>query len=270
MTLCNSPAIYRLTRVLHRLIKCISRAGPGCALAPWLFCSLLLAGCGSQTVRPYLGGSTSPLVQHTATPGQYVAECRELWHISDQATLADARYWLRAMQCAERITPTQARFKAAEQDGETWYEAFRQSILLNSASISVIERRESYQHLLGFRSQFPAAVHPLFRMWRQQQALRLMLAEARSHLQQQQETSAAQIEQMRIQQIELQRKLDVTSRKLENLTEIERRLSTRKQQLAPDLPDNDDTASPLITVPVKTPSSTRHGTGVTQQGAGSQ
>ncbi|MEA9392451.1 two-component system QseEF-associated lipoprotein QseG [Acerihabitans sp. TG2] len=267
MTLCNSSAIYRLVSMLHHPFKDVVRTRSGRSFAP-LCCCLLLLGCSSQSVRTGLG-STSSLEQHLATPGQHVAECRELWHTDDQATLADARYWLRAMQCAERITPTQARLLAAEQDGETWYEAFRQSLLLNSAGISVIERRESYQHLLGFRSRFPAAVYPLFRMWRQQQALRLMLAEARSHNQQQAEASAAQIEQMRIQQIELQRKLDVTSRKLENLTEIERRLSARKQQLAPDMPDNDDTAS-SPTVPAKTPSTTGHGAGVTQQGAGSQ
>ncbi len=266
MTLGNSPAIYRLASVLHRLTLCGLHAGHRRLLVPLLLGSGLLVGCGSQPTRPELGGSSS-LVQHTAAPEQFVAECRELWHTGDQAALADARYWLRAMQCAERITPTQARFLAAEQDSETWYEAFRQSILLNSAGISVIERRESYQHLLGFRSQFPAAVYPLFKMWRQQQALRLMLAEERSHGQRQQESSAAQIEQMRVQQIELQRKLDVTSRKLENLTEIERRLSARKQQLSPDVPDNDDTSSP---VPAKAPSTSGHGAGVTQHGAGSQ
>jgi len=270
MTLGNSPAIYRLVGVLDRLTQATWRVGPRCLSAPLLLGSLFLVGCASQSARPDLGSPYFPLVQHTAASGQLVAECRELWHTGDQATLADARYWLRAMQCAERVTPTQARLLAAEQESETWYEAFRQSILLNSAGISVIERRESYQHLLGFRSQFPAAVHPLFKMWRQQQALRLMLAEERSHGQREQEASAAQIEQLRVQQIELQRKLDVTSRKLENLTEIERRLSARKQQQSPDLPDNDEAPSSLTPAPAKTPSTAGHGSGATQPGAGSQ
>ncbi|XBS68803.1 hypothetical protein ABK905_19815 [Acerihabitans sp. KWT182] len=110
--------------------------------------------------------------------------------------------------------------------------------MLNAANISVVERRRAYQRLLGFRSEFPPSVYPIFKMWRQQQALRLILADERSSNQRQLEADAAQIDQMRQQQAELQSKLDITTRKLENLTEIERRLSARKQGMS-DSGDND-------------------------------
>ncbi|NDL65725.1 two-component system QseEF-associated lipoprotein QseG [Acerihabitans arboris] len=240
MTLCITPAIDRLAYCLDRLIHFTwPVASLRAALRPVWLLPVLLAGCQGHPAHRDLAHSPAAQVQPASPPNRFAAECNELWQTDDETSLAAPDYWLRAMQCAERITPTQARAQAEQQSGETWHDAFRQSILLNSAGISVIERRQSYQHLLGFRSQFPAAVYPLFKMWRQQQALRLLLADERSRSQRQQESSASQIDLMRIQQIELQRKLDVTTRKLQNLTEIEQRLSARKQQ-SPDMPDNDD------------------------------
>ncbi|HEY0211253.1 two-component system QseEF-associated lipoprotein QseG [Acerihabitans sp.] len=244
MSLRTAPAMSRLIPSLNRLI-CITwppASLRGLFRPVWLL-PLLLAGCHGHPVHRDVDDSSTAQVQQASPPNRFAAECNELWQTDEESTLGDPGYWLRVMQCAERVTPTQARAEAERQSGETWHDAFRQSILLNSAGISVIERRQSYQHLLGFRSQFPASVYPLFKMWRQQQALRLMLAEERSRSQRQQETSAGQIDMLRLQQMELQRKLDVTTRKLQNLTEIEQRLSARKQ-LSPDLPDSDDNDAP--------------------------
>lgn len=265
MMLRNSPAIFRLNRTVGPTPRPV---GGGLRLAPWLLGPLLMVGCHSYSPSHEPAGPFSNQVRPAAAPERSVAECNELWQQDDEAVLSTAAYWLRAMRCAERITPTQARVRAEEQSGETWDDAFRQSILLNAAGISVIERRQSYQHLLGFRSQFPAEIYPLFKMWRQQQALRLMLAEERSLAQKQQEASAVQIDQLRLQQIELQRKLDVTTRKLENLTEIERRLSARKQSL----PDNADgnVSPPLMPLPDKTTPAAGRGTVGQSLGAGSQ
>ncbi|WP_413727853.1 two-component system QseEF-associated lipoprotein QseG [Sodalis sp. RH19] len=260
MMLRTAPAMGRLTLSFNRLIRfSLPPASIRGLFRPVCLLPVLLAGCHGYPAHRDVAGSSTAQVQQVSPPNRFAAECNELWQTDAESTLADPGYWLRAMQCAERITPTQARAEAGHQSGETWHDAFRQSILLNSAGISVIERRESYQHLLEFRSQFPATIYPLFKMWRQQQALRLMLAEERSRSQRQQETSASQIDMLRIQQMELQRKLDVTTRKLQNLTEIEQRLSSRKQ-LSPDMPDNDDNDAP--------DAAAGHGAAGPQQGTG--
>ncbi|WP_170975352.1 two-component system QseEF-associated lipoprotein QseG [Martelella alba] len=192
-------------------------------LLPWL-----MAGCSGD----YAGGGASMTLSsasQTLPAGRFAAECDKLWQTRDEPSLADAGYWLRAMQCAESLTPSQARLEAAGNGGERWDDAFRESILLDAADITVTERRRAYQRLLGFRSRIPPAVYPVFRLWRQQEALRLILADERGKSQRQLDAAAAQIEQMRQQQQDLQHKLDITTRKLATLTEIERRLSARKQ-----------------------------------------
>lgn len=248
MTLRTAPAMGSLALSLDRLIHFIwPMSSVRGILRPVCLLPMLLAGCHGYTGHRAGNDVSAIHVQTASPPSRFAAECNELWQTDEETSLDDPGYWLRAMQCAERITPTQARAEAERQTGETWHDAFRQSILLNSAGISVVERRQSYQHLLEFRSQFPSVVYPLFKLWRQQQALRLILAEERSRSQRQQEASAGQIDLLRIEQMELQRKLDVTTRKLQNLTEIEQRLSARKQQ-SPDVPDNDgnDTPTPPV------------------------
>ncbi|WP_213990004.1 two-component system QseEF-associated lipoprotein QseG [Sodalis sp. dw_96] len=217
------------------------------ALGPLLMLPLVLTGCGGNSDGRH---SATPLsmVRQNAAPGRNAAECGQLWQTRGEDRVQDATYWLRAMECAERMTPSQARLEAENQGGDTWDDSFRESILLNSANISVTERRQTYQRLLGFRSQFPPSVYPVFKMWRQQQALRLILADERSSNQRQHEADAAQIELIRQQQVELQRKLDITTRKLENLTEIERRLSARKQGIS-DGGDSDAGDAPASDVP---------------------
>ena len=58
--------------------------------------------------------------------------------------------------------------------------------------------------------------------------LQLSLAEGRQRYSKLQETSDAQLDALRVQQQQLQAELDLTTRKLQNLTDIERQLSTRK------------------------------------------
>ncbi len=247
-----SPANNRLAGCLKSLFNLLWPTGSiRAVLGPLLMLPWLLTGCASYSDSRHSPSVPLSPVRQNATPGRFAAECDKLWQTQGQDDLQNATYWLRAMECAERMTPSQARLEAANQDGDTWYDAFRESILLNAANISVSERRQTYQRLLGFRSRFPPPVYPIFKMWRQQQALRLILADERSRNQRQLETDALQIEQMRQQQVELQGKLDITTRKLENLTEIERRLSARKQGMS-DNGDNDvgDPAASDVPAPV--------------------
>jgi hypothetical protein len=239
MNLRFSPAISRLAGYLKDLLHTALPIGTRSrVLGPLLVMPWLISGCTSYSVSRHSSSPSLPPVRQDAPPDRFAAQCGLFWQKNTTNDINDVNYWLHAMQCAERMTPSQARLDAADQDGDTWDDAFRESILLNSASITVAERRQTYQRLLEFRSQFPASVYPLFKMWRQQQALRLILADERAHSQRQQEAAAAQIDQLRQQQMDLQHKLDITTRKLENLTEIERRLSARKQGM-PDNSDND-------------------------------
>ena len=72
--------------------------------------------------------------------------------------------------------------------------------------------------------------------------LQLQLAEERLRYSKLQQSSDSDLDTLRQQQQHLQSQLDLTTRKLENLTDIERQLSTRKPggNYNPDAPHGND------------------------------
>lgn len=142
------------------------------------------------------------------------------------------------MDCAERLGSTQARALAKTLPVVTWSAAFKQGILVSSAEPSIAERRQVVERLNSYSQSFPGAVRPLIQLWREQQVLRISLAEERTRYQRLQEESDAQIDHLRESQVRLQYNLLDTTRKLENLTDIERQLSSRKQ-MQNEIPETD-------------------------------
>lgn len=76
----------------------------------------------------------------------------------------------------------------------------------------------------------PAQVRPVYQLWRDGQTLQLQLSEERSRYSKLQQSTDSELDTLRQQQQHLRTQLDTTTRKLENLTDIERQLSSRKYQ----------------------------------------
>ncbi|MGL9750521.1 MAG: hypothetical protein ACR5LC_02605 [Symbiopectobacterium sp.] len=140
------------------------------------------------------------------------------------------------MDCAKRLTQQQAREAAQTLVSTTWDQAFKQSILLDQVKITPVERRQAFDQLNGFQTDFPAELRPLLQTWQDKQTFWLALTDERIRTQRLQEANDKQLEVMRVQQNNLQYQLDVTTRKQENLTDIERQLSIRKL-MSSELPE---------------------------------
>lgn len=177
-----------------------------------------------------------------------LAQCDTLWRNDDRDSLNNALYWVRAMDCAGRLTPFQAREEAQRLAGDSWDEAFKQSILLDQQKLTPAERRQTLDRLNRYQQDFPAALRPLMQTWRDRQTFWLALTDERLRYQRQQEANDKQLEAMRQQQSNLQYQLEVTTRKLENLTDIERQLSARKQ-MSGELPESAHDATERRVVP---------------------
>lgn len=195
-------------------------------------------------------------VQHTLSvndgeklPQQQVADflstdCMDVWSLHGDATEKNPLYWLRGMDCAERLSPEMARSEARLHDEHNWQDAFRRGILLSSTKITPLERREVVDRLDGFSPQIPSQVRPLYQVWRDGQASLLQLSDERSRYSKLQQSSDAELDILRQQQQHLRTQLDLTTRKLENLTDIERQLSSRKPAPGNFTPDAGHAADP--------------------------
>ncbi len=171
-----------------------------------------------------------------------MAPCETLWALDDSATLGNSLYWLRAMDCSDRMSTAQANYQAALIPASGWANIFKQSILAAGAEPDLTQRRALFDNVSQYRAQMPGEIRPLVQLWRERQSLQIAFEDEKARNARQQSSNEARIEDMNNQQKVLQASLDDTRRKLENLTDIERQLSSRKQ-LQSELPDSDGSAS---------------------------
>jgi hypothetical protein len=196
---------------------------------------LMLAGCTTAQLTAKSGDEDK-------LPQQQVADflstdCADIWSLEGENIEKNPLYWLRSMDCSERLSPEMARAEARLHTDETWQDAFRRGILLGSAKITPLERRDTVSRVDSFGPQIPSQIRPLFQIWREGQAMQLQLSDERSRYSKLQQSTDGELDTLREQQQHLRSQLELTTQKLENLTDIERQLSSRKpagSSLTPD------------------------------------
>ena len=172
----------------------------------------LLSGIACLTLAGCSAGFSPHTAEGTAAPGQaqhqvadFVAvDCADIWAHSSDASDKNPLYWLRGIDCADR------------------------GILLADAKITPEERRDLVARLDTFSPQIAVQVRPLYQLWRDGQTRQLQLVEERARYAKLQQSSDSELETLRQQELALREQLELTTRKLENLTDIERQLSSRK------------------------------------------
>ncbi|WP_370967219.1 two-component system QseEF-associated lipoprotein QseG [Enterobacter wuhouensis] len=202
---------------------------------------LLLVGCVSHPPQSAISDK-----QEDKWPEHQLADflstrCENIWLLSGHDVESNPLFWLRGIDCAQRLAPVEARAQAALLDNSTWQDAFKRGIVLADAKITPVERRANLNRLDTFVMNIPAQVRPVYQLWRDGQTLQLQLSEERSRYSKLQQSTDGELDTLRQQQESLRTQLDTTTRKLENLTDIERQLSSRKYQpgSASATPDSD-------------------------------
>ncbi|QCT22417.1 two-component system QseEF-associated lipoprotein QseG [Jejubacter calystegiae] len=198
----------------------------------------LLAGCTTVKEQGAHHAGARPAEPERQVADYLATPCPTLWRLKGAVAENNPLYWLRGIDCAERLAPADARSLAHRFDEETWQAAFRQGILLAKAKITPQERRHNLNKLDNMSYAVPRQVHTLYQMLRDNQAQELSLSDARWRYSTLQEQSDSELDELRQQQKHLHSQLEQTRRKLQNLTDIERQLSSRKGASS-YLPDGD-------------------------------
>ncbi|AEX50980.1 two-component system QseEF-associated lipoprotein QseG [Rahnella aquatilis] len=203
---------------------------------------LVLAGCVPHSANnPYYQHVSDQVVPDSKVIDFRIAPCETLWALDDNDALTNSLYWLRAMDCADRMSDAQARYQAQQIPATSWERVFKQSILLAGADPDQQQRRALLAKVSEYRGQMPGSIRPLVQLWRERQNLQVVLGDEKARNARQQVLNEEKLQSMAAARQVLENNLADTRRKLENLTDIERQLSSRKQ-IQGDLPDNDATA----------------------------
>ncbi|ELW1645063.1 two-component system QseEF-associated lipoprotein QseG [Enterobacter oligotrophicus] len=189
---------------------------------------LLLAGCVTHAPRSAISEKQEEKWPENQLADFLTTPCEGIWHLSGHEVETNPLFWLRGIDCAQRLAPVEARAQATMWGEDTWQDTFKRAILLADAKITPVERRTNTTRLDTFSTNIPAQVRPVYQLWRDGQALQLQLSEERSRYSKLQQSADSELDTLRQQQEYLRTQLDTTTRKLENLTDIERQLSTRK------------------------------------------
>lgn len=233
-------SLVSMSHVFSRVMSAVSLQNPWLRALP----CLLLAGCAAQQPQSAIHNNPREHLPEQQLADFLSTDCDDIWSLSGTHVDTNPLYWLRAMDCAQRLSPAVARAEARSWPDDSWESTFRRGILLSRAKITPLERREYAQRLETLSPGIPTQVRPLFQLWRDGEMAQLQLSEERSRYGKLQQSTDSELDTLRQQQQYLREQLDTTTRKLENLTDIERRLSTRKP-VSSELPDS--------TRPVKTP-----------------
>ncbi|EMU1128299.1 TPA: two-component system QseEF-associated lipoprotein QseG [Citrobacter koseri] len=189
---------------------------------------LVLMGCAPHAAKHVVNDASQEKIPPYQLADYLSTDCTDIWLLKGPSTDNNPLYWLRAIDCADRLLPVQSRNEARALEDGSWQNTFKRGILLADAKITPLERRDMITRLDALSAQIPAQVRPLYQLWRDGQALQLQLAEERQRYSKLQQASDSELDTLRQQHQHLQAQLDLTTRKLENLTDIERQLSTRK------------------------------------------
>ncbi|WP_342324009.1 two-component system QseEF-associated lipoprotein QseG [Kosakonia sp. BYX6] len=225
--------LVSMSHVFSRVVNAIAQQNTWLRALP----CLLLAGCVTQTPQSAIHDNQEERLPEHQLADFLSTDCNEIWSLSGENVDSNPLYWLRGMDCAQRLLPASARAEARSWSDNNWQATFRRGILLSNAKISPLERRDYTERLDALSPSIPAQVRPIFQLWRDGEIAQLQLSEERSRYGKLQQSTDSELDSLRQQQQFLREQLETTTRKLENLTDIERRLSTRKPA-ATDLPDS--------------------------------
>lgn len=203
---------------------------------------LILSGCTQKSFTETLNATPEPAVVQQKTIDFRWAECNTLNSLYKEG-INNALYWLRTIECTHRIMSTEAQRQASQVIVTSWDNAFYKSILLERAGMSIAERRTQLVLLESYKLQFPSSMRILLSTWIENQTLTLALAEEKTRYRRFSTETENRVELLRKENNALEHELKVTLKKLENLTQIERQLSSRKQGASVDSLSQDELLS---------------------------
>ena len=121
---------------------------------------LALLGCVQNHNKPAIDTPAEEKIPVYQLADYLSTECSDIWALQGKSTETNPLYWLRAMDCADRLMPAQSRQQARQYDDGSWQNTFKQGILLADAKITPYERRQLVARIEALSTEIPAQVRP--------------------------------------------------------------------------------------------------------------
>lgn len=196
----------------------------------YVTCSVLLMGALSinSAFAEQPPTNTSPRVSQI---NNFITiPCEQIWFAEDDSQLDNQTYWLRTIDCAARLSASNARIIAKDFSQSNWSNSLKRVILIEAAGPSSTERKRSIELLNRYRAEFPTTLRPLLQILRRQQELELIVLDEAERYKRLEQFSNTEIAALKEERDRINLQFEETQQKLENIADIERQISARRQQ----------------------------------------
>ncbi|ELN96642.1 hypothetical protein SEEE2558_02139 [Salmonella enterica subsp. enterica serovar Enteritidis str. 22558] len=96
---------------------------------------LALTACVPHASQQLPGSAAQDTLPHYQLADYLPTACADIWSLRGQAVETNPLYWLRTIDCADRLMPVQSRAEARALTDDNWQNAFRRGILLADAKL---------------------------------------------------------------------------------------------------------------------------------------
>ncbi|MDK7225514.1 two-component system QseEF-associated lipoprotein QseG, partial [Proteus mirabilis] len=182
----------------------------------WIMLPMFLAGCAQKSLTETANIEPETPVVKQKTIDYRWAECKTLAAFYHEG-LNNPLFWLRTIECTQRIMSTEAQRQASSVIVAGWDGAFYKSILLERAGMTVAERRAQLVLLESYQLQFPSSMRVLLSTWIENQTLTLALADEKNRNRRFVTETENKMDLLKKQNNALEHELNTTRKKLESL-----------------------------------------------------
>lgn len=188
---------------------------------------ILLTGCNSPG-NPQRDSQQQITMPEKQVTNFLLTRCADIRKVQGAKNETNTLFWLRVIDCSQRLNEQQARQQADNQLSSEWPDMLYRAIVLEKVTMAPDERQQYMTYLNQLASQIPPSLWPLFQLWRKGSLLQMEVHQQVNRYHKLQQTTDNELDTLRQQLQDVYEKLNQTTRKLETLTDIERKLSTRK------------------------------------------
>ncbi|EJB1696992.1 two-component system QseEF-associated lipoprotein QseG, partial [Salmonella enterica] len=118
-----------LVRMSHVLVQTIKRCLLRWGIPVGISC-LALTACVPHASQQLPDSAAQDTLPHYQLADYLPTACADIWSLRGQAVETNPLYWLRTIDCADRLMPVQSRAEARALTDDNWQNAFRRGILL--------------------------------------------------------------------------------------------------------------------------------------------
>lgn len=173
--------------------------------------------------------SNTDLIYNTRIQDYQSDSCENIFQNKELLRITNITYWIRMLDCAENSSSADNRARAKQFNSGIWPDVFVWMILVSNANPNNNERKKILHLIEAHEVNIPNNMRSLVKLIKEEQLLQVALFTLKEDELSKSESLTEEVKRLNEINSKLESQLTDTQNKLNNLADIERQLSVRRQ-----------------------------------------